>query len=98
MRKIELDALYPRRLSGAGSVRRPPRPGLARNRRRGDDFETVIRDLLDGQYNSFNTTEGWSRDVSEDVARELQQRCTDEMRELPTSLEDFVELVRRSGA
>lgn len=55
MRKIELDALYPRRLSGAGSVRRPPRPGLARNRRRGDDFETVIRDLLDGQY---NTTEG----------------------------------------
>jgi hypothetical protein len=66
------------------------------------DLETVIGDLLDGQYNNpvriigFNTTEGWSQDVSEDIARELQQRCTDEMRELPTSLEDFVE--RFAGA
>src|SRR5215212_5333819 len=40
-------------------------------------FETVVRDLLDGQYSSpvrviaFNITEGWSRDVSEDVALEL---------------------------
>ena len=35
------------------------------------DLETVITDLLDGQYNkpiqviAFNTAEGWSRDVSE---------------------------------
>ncbi len=33
------------------------------------DRETLIRDLLDGQYNhpvrivAFNTAEGWSRDV-----------------------------------
>ena len=39
------------------------------------DFETVISDLLDGQYSNpvrvvgFNTAEGWSRDVSEDVAQ-----------------------------
>ena len=45
------------------------------------DFETVIRDLLDGQYSNpvwvvgFNTAEGWSRDVSEDVANELRRRC-----------------------
>jgi hypothetical protein len=38
------------------------------------DLETIITDLLDGQYNSpvrvvgFNTAEGWSRDVSEDIA------------------------------
>jgi hypothetical protein len=45
------------------------------------DLETVITDLLDGQYNnpvriiSFNTAEGWSRDVSEDVAHKLRQNA-----------------------
>ena len=39
------------------------------------DYETVINDLLEGQFANpvrvigFNTAEGWSRDVSEDVAR-----------------------------
>jgi hypothetical protein len=61
------------------------------------DLETVIRHLLDGQYRSpvrvigFNIAEGWVRDVSEDVARELRQRCADRDRELPESLERFVE-------
>ena len=60
------------------------------------DFETVIRDLLDGQYSnpvrivSFNTAEGWSRDVSEDVANELRRRCDFEMRELPPHIQEFV--------
>ena len=60
-------------------------------------FETVVRDLLDGQYSSpvrviaFNIAEGWSRDRSEDVALELRVRCTDQGRELPESLERFVE-------
>jgi hypothetical protein len=37
------------------------------------DRETVIRDLLDGQYSnpvkviSFNTAEGWSRDASGEI-------------------------------
>src|SRR5215212_10892735 len=62
------------------------------------DYATVIRRLLEGQYNSpvrvigFNVAEGWVRDVSEDVARELRQRCASEGRELPGSLERFVEL------
>jgi len=61
------------------------------------DLETVVRDLMDGQYCNtvrvvgFNTAEGWSRDVSEDVARELRQRCVDQLRELPTFLKGFVE-------
>jgi hypothetical protein len=44
------------------------------------DFETVITDLLDGQFSNpvrvvaFNTAEGWSRDVSEVVALELRVR------------------------
>jgi hypothetical protein len=45
------------------------------------DLETVIQDLLDGQYShpvrvvSFNTGEGSSRDISADVAEELRRRC-----------------------
>ena len=42
------------------------------------DFKTVIRQLLEGQYTNpfqvvaFNPTEGWSRDVSDDIADELR--------------------------
>ena len=45
------------------------------------DLETVIQDLLSGEYRNpirvvaFNTAERWSEDVSEDVARELRRRC-----------------------
>ncbi|UPJ53263.1 hypothetical protein IVB30_19270 [Bradyrhizobium sp. 200] len=61
------------------------------------DLETVIEDLLSGQYNNpicvvaFNTEERWSEDVSEDVARELRRRCDLELRDLPSSIQDFVE-------
>jgi hypothetical protein len=47
------------------------------------DRETVIRNFLSGQYSSplrvvaFNTAEGWSRDVSEDVASEVLERAFD---------------------
>ena len=61
------------------------------------DLQTVITYLLQGQFANpvrvigFNTTEGWSRDVSEDVARELRQRCANQDRELPEFLREFVE-------
>jgi hypothetical protein len=61
------------------------------------DLETVIGDLLTGQYSSpvrvaaFNTAERWSEDVSADVAEELRRRCDLQMRELPVSISDFVE-------
>jgi len=61
------------------------------------DYETVINDLLEGQFANtvgvigFNTAEGWSKDVSEDVARELRQRCGAQDRELPDFLQEFVE-------
>jgi hypothetical protein len=43
------------------------------------DDETLIRDLLGGQYCNprvipFNTTEGWSRDVSAEIAKEKCER------------------------
>jgi len=53
------------------------------------DLETVIQDLLTGQF--ANTAERWSEDVSEDVANELRRRCDLQMRELPSTISDFVE-------
>jgi hypothetical protein len=46
------------------------------------DYETVVTDLLEGQYKNpmgifaFNTVEGWSRDVSADIAAELAGAAT----------------------
>ena len=43
------------------------------------NHETLIRDLLDDQYSrprrivAFNTAEGWSRDVTVDIADELRR-------------------------
>jgi len=47
------------------------------------DRLTMIRHLLEGQYPSpvrivaFNTAEGWSRDVTEEIAAELAQTRAD---------------------
>jgi hypothetical protein len=61
------------------------------------DYETVILDLLEGQYKNpigvftFNTIEGWSQDVSQGVARELRRRCDLQLRDVPSSIQDFVQ-------
>jgi hypothetical protein len=61
------------------------------------DFETVINDLLSGQFSdpvrvvAFNTLEHWSDDVSGEVAQELRQRCDLQMRDVPFFLHDFVD-------
>jgi hypothetical protein len=61
------------------------------------DFETIVTDLLEAMFINpvrvigFNTAEGWSRDVSEDVAQELRRRCMAEERGLPDFLQEFVE-------
>jgi hypothetical protein len=75
--------------------------GLGRVWREADaettDLETVIQDLLTGQYDNpvrvvaFNTNERWSEDVSEDVARELRRRCDLQLSDVPSSIQDFVE-------
>jgi hypothetical protein len=49
-----------------------------------------------GQYNNpvrviaFNTTEGWSRDVTEDIAQEIRRRCDLRMTDPSPSLESFL--------
>jgi hypothetical protein len=61
------------------------------------DFETVVTDLLEGQYKNpvgifaFNTAEGWSRDVSADAAAELRRRCDLRLRDVPSELQDIVD-------
>ena len=64
------------------------------------DRETLIRNLLDDQYShparivAFNTAEGWSRDVTVDIADELRRRFA-EYDEVPTSVQVFLEMAER---
>jgi hypothetical protein len=61
------------------------------------NLESVIREMLTGQYRnpigvvSFNTFEGWSQDVSHDVAQELRRRCDLHGRDVPSDIQDFVD-------
>jgi hypothetical protein len=63
----------------------------------GTDLETVIQDLMSGQYNNpirviaFNTTVRWSEDVSEAVPSEIRRRCDLQMCDVPSAIQDFVE-------
>jgi hypothetical protein len=58
---------------------------------------TVITDLLDGHYFNpvrvvaFNTGDGWSRDVSEELADEIVQQCAQDGDEVPLLLQGFVD-------
>ena len=64
------------------------------------DRETLIRDLVEGQYRHplrivvFNTLEGWSRDVTLDIADELRRRYV-EFGEVPDAILEFMEANRR---
>jgi hypothetical protein len=61
------------------------------------DLETVVSDLLDGQYKNpqrvvgFNTAEKSSQDVSAEVAHELRRRCDLQQRDVPFFLQDFAD-------
>jgi hypothetical protein len=63
------------------------------------DRETVISNLLAGEYSdpvrviALNTAEGWSRDVSVDIADELRRRFA-EHDEVSDSILHFVEAHR----
>jgi hypothetical protein len=63
--------------------------------------EVLICDLMDGQYGNpacivaFDTAEGWSRDVTKDIADELRRRLV-EVDEVPAGVQEFVETVSRA--
>ena len=70
------------------------------------DRATVIRRLIEGHYNdpvrivAFNTSEGRSRDVSEEIAREIKELSERKGEELSPALTEWIEyqidLVERS--
>ena len=65
------------------------------------NLETIIRHLLEGQYSNpvrivaFNTAEGWSRDVSEEVAQIVSRRCAEQRRDLPSLVQEFVDYYQK---
>jgi len=66
----------------------------------GADRTTLFRRLMEGQYShpvrivAFNTAEGWSRDVTIDIADELRRRFP-EYDEVPRSVQEFLETAVR---
>jgi hypothetical protein len=64
------------------------------------DREMLIRDLMDDQYGNpvrivaFNTAQGWSRDVTMDIADELRRRFA-EYDDVPASVREFLETASR---
>ena len=60
------------------------------------DKETVVEDILRGQYShplrvvAFNTAEGWSRDITEDIARAVLERGRAESRPIGTATREFI--------
>jgi hypothetical protein len=63
------------------------------------NLSTLIDDMMTGQFNcpvrvvAFNTAEGWSCDVSEDVARDVIDRARKEGRRLTEGVREFAERV-----
>jgi hypothetical protein len=61
------------------------------------ELESTIRELIAGCFSDpirvtcFNTLEHWTRDISAEIAVEIQSRCDIDGRELPDHLRDFVE-------
>ena len=66
------------------------------------DLDAIVGALISGQFNdpvrvvAFNTLEHWSKDVSADVAAEIQTRCDIDGEPLPEHIKDFVERHARS--
>jgi len=61
------------------------------------DRETIIRNLISGQYRNalrvvaLNTAEGWSRDVSEDIAGEVVDGARDAGEALSEGTRRFID-------
>jgi len=60
------------------------------------DLATIVGDLMSGQFNdpvrvmAFNTLEHWAKDVSAEVAAEIQTLCDIDGEPVPDYVGDFV--------
>ena len=67
---------------------------------KGTDRASLLRRLLEDQYShpvrivAFNTAEGWSRDVTVDIADELRRQFA-EYDDVPRSVQEFLETAVR---
>ena len=67
------------------------------------DLEIIIGDFLSGQFNdpvrviAFNTLEHWAKDISAEVAAEIQTRCDIDGEPVPEHIADFVQRYARSA-
>ena len=61
------------------------------------DRETIVRNFISGQYRNavrvvaFNTAEGWSRDVSEDIANAVLDQAYDADETLSDDTKRFID-------
>lgn len=61
------------------------------------DLETIVHELFAGCFSdpvqvfAFNTLEHWVKDMSAEVAAEIQSRCDIDGTDLPDHLTDFVD-------
>lgn len=68
------------------------------------DENTIIEAIIAGVYSrplrvvAFNPAEGWSRDVTEDIARAVSDRVRTERRTLARSAQEFLERVLKLDA
>ena len=64
------------------------------------DQDTIVRNMINGQYNrplrviALNPAEGWSRDVSEEIARAVLMAAEADGRVLAEGTNSFVETQR----
>ena len=65
------------------------------------DKETIVENILNGEHShpirvvAFNTAEGWSRDVTDDIARAVLSTAHSEARSIGVAAQEF--LVRVLG-
>jgi hypothetical protein len=61
------------------------------------DLGTIVRNMISGEYRNptrvvaFNTVEGWSRDVSEEIAYDVLDRAYDADTTLSASAKRFID-------
>ena len=61
------------------------------------DLDTVIQDIIDGQYNqpnrivAFNVSENWAKDVTAEIARDIRRSFDRKDEDVPLFLERFVD-------
>jgi hypothetical protein len=67
------------------------------------DLGTIVRNIISGEYRNplrvvaFNTVEGWSRDVSEEIAYDVLDRAYDADTTLSAGAKRFIDLHVTAG-